>query len=114
MNKPMLVSFKKTSELFLYPWNIPNDGKINGSPIKNNYNKNSSVNIDEINLWEEIYHSPGNIGIYAAFDPHVDFYIFVYYPLEIIHSYQGNGAIDSIRDLAKLYNVHLNVSLVET
>jgi hypothetical protein len=35
--------------------------------------------VEDIELWEQIYHQIGNFGIYAAWSPYAEIYIIVYY-----------------------------------
>ena len=36
------------------------------------------MEITDVSEWEEIYHQPGNIGIYGAWAPHAEYYIIVH------------------------------------
>jgi hypothetical protein len=33
------------------------------------------LNVDDISLWEVIYEAGGGLGLYAAWDPHAEFYL---------------------------------------
>ena len=58
--------------------------------------------IQDVYLWEQLYYVPGTIGIYAAFSPHIEYYLIVYnlyqnLPQGIEHFY-GSAAAKKLYD----------------
>lgn len=76
------------------------------------------IRIKDIELWEEIYRQPGNIGIYIAWSPYAEFYMIVYelflgtgYETE---TFYGQGAAESVFKKSKSLGIILEVQTVYT
>jgi hypothetical protein len=76
--------------------------------IKWDYSRD--LQIDDINIWEVLYEESGRKGIYAAWDPHAEFYMITTgwtmkpngeYVLNDVESYYGQGAQDMVLKRAK-------------
>lgn len=96
---PFFKFYRSTDEIFLYVWNEYGAGKINGVPDQQGWHNNSYPTIETIKFWEHLYQAPGNLGIFAAHSPLVEFYMFVYYPLvnnpaRSIKTFHGKDAVD--------------------
>ena len=65
----------------------------------------------DIQLWEQVYKQPGNVGVYAAWSPFVEFYI-------IVHYLFGEQYIEKYTTLSQLLvrskelNIDLSVSKI--
>jgi hypothetical protein len=110
--------FKKTQEIL-------NDNSLNVLKVKNQSTKlpaqldwdyTRKATLKDIVLWEEIYRQPGNIGIYAAWSPYVEFYIIVYelflgtgYEIE---TFYGSKAAEDIFKKAKSLGILLEVQKI--
>jgi hypothetical protein len=73
--------FKSTNFIFDFPWAEDEETVVFGSislPPKTDWSSNETPKIEDITLWEQIYLEPGNVGIYAAWNPYVEFYIITY------------------------------------
>lgn len=73
------------------------------------YEKNPRI--DDVNLWEELYYVPATVGIYAAYDPYIEYYIIVY-NLFIdqdagLEEFYGPGANKKIWEKAKVLGIEL-------
>jgi hypothetical protein len=73
--------FKSTYQILNNPWkkdilNVDHNPKM--VPPSNPWIQDKQITIDDVKIWEQIYYMPGNIGVYAAWDPFDDFYIIVY------------------------------------
>jgi hypothetical protein len=73
----------------------------------------NSFNIDEVKMWEQIYYEPGFVGVYAAYDPYVEFYmitynIFIDRPLGI-ETFFGNDAVEKVIDKTKKLGINLKI-----
>ena len=62
------------------------------------------MKIEDVDIWEQIYYASGNIGLYAAWLPYVEFYMITlpapnipYSPKTmLIETYYGQGAQDEV------------------
>lgn len=67
--------------------------------------------IDDIRLWEEIHNEPGNISVYAAWDPYAEFYMLVYnlYAAEEWgrQCFYGPNAAIEVQEELKKFNISL-------
>jgi hypothetical protein len=71
---------KSTQEIYENIWNTHNYFvSKNIKKIPPEWNKNRPMAIDDVVTWEQIYHEPGNIGIYVSWSPRAEFYMIVYY-----------------------------------
>lgn len=70
--------FKTTQEILNNPWDCQQRETTVHLPPKILWDREKEVTIDDVELWEQIYYQPGNVGIYAAWTPFVELYIFVY------------------------------------
>ena len=69
-----MILIKTTEEILKNPWcNIGT--RIDSKPKNLDWNYNNKISIFSINHWETIYFQGGNIGIYAAWDPYIEYYI---------------------------------------
>ena len=73
-----------------------------------------SMGIDDVELWEQLYYEPGNIGIYAACYPYAECYLIVYNLFMNKHhlgiqQFYGAGAADSVRTKAIEFGIILPV-----
>lgn len=69
--------------------------------------------INEIKLWEVIYSKPNIIGVYAAWDPYVEFYI-IHYPvlagIEFHHQeFFGPNASEEVHATMQKYGIDLPI-----
>jgi hypothetical protein len=83
--KYLMPIFKTTEELLELSWDLPSPATT--IPLKEEWLINRLARIDDIDLWEEIYHQPGNIGIYAAWSPYTELYIIVHSLLHEVEEY---------------------------
>ena len=68
------ILLKTTEEIFKNPWS--NVGNLIDTPPKiENWDYTDVVSISTVNLWETLFFQPGNIGIYASWDPYIEYYI---------------------------------------
>jgi hypothetical protein len=107
--------FKTTEEIFSSMWNLSNS-TVNTVPLRKEWLNQTEINIDDVEMWEEIYHIPGGLGIYAAWSPYCEFYIIVHYffdkTLEFIEVEQGIDAWKRVLDRAKSFGIDLPVNKI--
>lgn len=110
MNRSFFKFFKTYSDILEFCWDKFGSGDVNGCPEQSVWIKNTDPKVCDIEYWEQIYHDPGNFGIYAAHDPLVEFYIIVYYPIADnsfngILEFRGESAIDKLLMVTDRLNV---------
>ncbi len=73
--------FKTTSNIFKNPWeddlfdpNWMDSDKII-LPPKINWDYSRELQIEDIDIWEQIYYESGGLGLYAAWSPYAEFYL---------------------------------------
>lgn len=82
-------------------------------PALSDWHYTNKISIDKINWWEQIYFQPGNLGIYAAFDPYVEYFIIVpYFFVDCLESYYGSKASESVYQKAKEIGIDLKTNKV--
>lgn len=69
-----MILVKTTEQILSNPW-INVGQNTTEKPKTVNWNYDNGVSIFDISLWETIFFQPGNIGIYAAWDPYIEYYI---------------------------------------
>lgn len=103
--------FKKTKDILENVW--PNDNNYHQHELPRKYEwlKETPMTFDDVDIWEQIYSEPGNIGIYAAWSPYREIYIIVHnqflhesFGIEI---YQGPTASDQVYKRASQFNIKL-------
>jgi hypothetical protein len=115
MNRPFFKFFRTTDEILSFIWNDYGVGGVNGQPVKTLWNKDTCPTVCDIKFWEQLYHEPGNLGIYAAHDPFVELYIIVYYPIvdsnfNGITEYYGDTAVEDILDISNKLGIRLELT----
>jgi hypothetical protein len=106
--------FKKTQEILANPWST-HDVTVGSNPSllppRLEWNHSKDLKFSDIVLWEQIYYQPGNIGIYASWDPYAEFYIIVYNLFAKsdlgVEKYYGRGATNKVLEQASKLGIHL-------
>ena len=73
--------FKSSYQILNNVWkeDVPNvDPNPKILPPKSQWDNQQPIRFEDVNLWEQIFYMPGNIGVYAAWDPYDEFYVVVY------------------------------------
>lgn len=109
---PYFKFFRTLNEIITYSWSNIGYGKVNGVPVQSIQLEKYDLEIVDVKYWEQIYHAPGNIGIYAAHDPLVEFYIVVSYPManysfEGFVKFYGNCAIEDLLNFSNSLGINL-------
>lgn len=112
-----MAVFKSLQHIFNNPWEDEldnNPSKAKFLPPKSTWDKEKKPTLKDINLWEQIYYKPGSIGIYAAWDPYVEYFIIVH-NLYInttfgIEEFKGHDAETNVKSRAKEFNIVLSPS----
>lgn len=107
------MRFKQTRDILNSPWHAGIfDQQTKSLPTSELWDKLIPPGVDDINIWEELYFEEGNLGIYAAWDPQVEFYIITYNLFmdipEGIETFYGLDAAEKVLDKCKDLGVHID------
>ena len=107
----MSIILKDLVDIKNNPWCCSGNYIENSQFSQKVWDYSDSIKIDDIIFWEQLYFQPGNIGIYAAYDPYVEFYIIVYNLFaELdrgVETFYGPGANKKVWERAKKLGVVL-------
>ncbi len=112
--------FRSTSEILNNPWiDTANDyAELDGSeaPPNHTWDYSNKLTIDAIDAWEQLYFQMGNIGVYAAQRPFVEFYIITHNLFlndrTTIEVFYGATAGEQVRDRARELGIDLSVQKI--
>jgi hypothetical protein len=114
MKVKYLIMFKSTYQILNNPWkeDVPNIDPFPAvCPPSRPWKENRSIELDDVNLWEQIYYEPGIIGVYASWDPKEEFYLVTYnFFLGENTGYKllrGNSSVDDI--VKELQNLGIDI-----
>jgi len=92
--------------------------KIEVAPSSEPLDNSKELELADIKLWEPIYYKGLHVGIWAAWNPKVEFYIVTYNMFldmpQGIHIFSGPDAKRQVWKLAKELNVTLPVNKIWT
>jgi hypothetical protein len=104
--------FKTTQEILTNTWDCQVRETTVHLPPKILWNQNSELTMEDVELWEQIYYQPGNVGIYAAWTPYAELYIVVYdlfmVQKQSIEIFKGSGASDNVFKKASKLGIDLS------
>ena len=84
-------------------------------PSKKDWDYSRELQIEDIHIWEVLYEASGGIGIYAAWDPFAEFYMFTtgWVPKtmndRIIETYYGPQASKKVKQRADSLGISLQL-----
>ena len=84
-------------------------------PPKKDWDYSRELQIEDIHIWEVLYEASGGIGIYAAWDPFAEFYMFTtgWVPKtmndRIIETYYGPQASKKVKQRADSLDISLQL-----
>jgi hypothetical protein len=112
----MTVILKDLEEIKNNPWQTRGGSTENYQFSQTAWDYSNSIELIDVYLWEQLYFQPGNIGIYAAYDPHVEFYIIVYNLFanvaQGIETFYGPGANKQVWKSAKRLGIILPIETI--
>jgi len=90
--------------------------KFEVTPASTLWNDQKNIEISDIQMWEQIYYKGAHVGIYAAWNPRVEFYLisynlFLHLP-QGIKTFYGPDAKRHVWKFAKDLNVILPVNKI--
>lgn len=111
--------FKSTYQILNNPWkeDVPNiDPFPVVKPPHTRWENTTQIGINDIKLWEQIYYEPGVIGVYAAWDPHEEFYLVTYNFVLTENSgyktFTGDNCVDTVIAELRTLGVELPVRII--
>lgn len=110
----ILMIFKSTYEIINQPWKDYADTSVSKRPPS--WHNKKEISIDDVVVWEQIYHQPGNIGIYVAWSPFEEFYLICYDLLAKssagIKTFSGKSAFIEVQKVAEKFDIVLPTNTV--
>jgi hypothetical protein len=84
-------------------------------PNMSEWHYGTEISIDKIRYWEKIYFKSNDLGIYAAHDPYVEYYIIVpHFFIANIETYYGIDASARVYNRAKEIGIDLSFNRIWT
>ena len=85
-----------------------------GAPIPTyNWDYSKTITVNDVKLWEQLYHESGNFGLYVAWSPYIECYLLVFYPfLNFDKGYKifyGNNACYDVRSFMERMSVDFDI-----
>jgi hypothetical protein len=107
--------FKTTEEVFSKEWR--DSASFNMTPPATyEWNLDRKIIIEDIERWEQIYYSFGDLGIYSAWRPKSEFYIIVHDffldDRQFVKTFFGDTAANEVYSYAKSYGIDLKNQLI--
>lgn len=109
--------FKTTRDILKTPWEDelfnPNwmDSNTLILPPKKEWDYARELQIEDIEVWEQLYYEGGGLGVYAAWDPYAEFYMITkkYFTIlpDGIETYYGENAQKMVQKRIKELNIPL-------
>jgi hypothetical protein len=85
-------------------------------PLYEEWDYNKKVDILDIKIWEQLYHDPGNLGLFASWSPYIEYYILIYYPFldtdAGIVTYYGKDACYDVAAVMREISINFEVSRI--
>jgi hypothetical protein len=106
------MRFKRFENILNSPWHSGIfDPQIKSLPVSEPWKDTRTPTIDDIDIWEELHFEEGNLGVYAAWHPHTEFYIITYNLFmgmqKGIEKFFGPDAVDQVINRCKDLGVTL-------
>ena len=111
-----MKTFVSTAEVYQAAQSkFDNDLGTDTIPSMTEWHYGAEISIDKIKYWEKVYFKSGDLGIYAAHDPYVEYYIIVpYFFINNIETYYGVNAAALAYNRAKDIGINLEINTVWT
>jgi hypothetical protein len=117
-----MTVFKTTAEIFNTPWDnsfnaVPYAGSIASHPLRTDWLYSyGEPKLSDIEVWEQIYYQGGHVGVYAAWNPYVEFYMITYnlfmHESVGIKTFYGKNAGSEVLRHAKMLGVDLPLNTI--
>jgi len=105
--------FKTTTDILQNKWPTDSNFKVDDLPKKYHWLNEEHPTVDDIDIWEQVYSQPGNVGIYAAWSPFVEVYLIVYPQLlDTDYGIETYYSVEEVLEKAKELNINLPVNAI--
>lgn len=85
-------------------------------PSYEKWNYDQPIEIDKIKIWEQLYHEPGNLGLFVAWSPYIECYILVFYPFldskNGIQLYYGKDSCYEISAIMREMSINFEIEKI--
>lgn len=111
-----MPTFKNTLDILSNPWSFEfsEENSISNLPSSASWDLDKEITVDDVLLWEQLYYEPGNVGVYAAYNPYTEFYLITYnlfFETELkFETFYGKNAAQQCFDRANKLGICLNFS----
>ena len=103
--------FKTTKDIFKTPWEdeLYNSNWMDSStlvlPPQKEWDYSRELQIEDVDVWEQLYYQGGGLAVYAAWEPYAEFYMITKHNFDVIsdgvETYYGKGAQKMIQKRIK-------------
>jgi hypothetical protein len=105
-----MLIYRRTEEIFESEWmQIDKDNTL--VPGREFCNTWLNLTYRDVRLWETIYHIPGGVSVYGAWDPYIEFYMIVHDLFKHrnygIETFYGPDAKNQIKIRSKEFGISL-------
>jgi hypothetical protein len=111
-----MKTFVSTEEMYQAAQStVDNNLGTDTVPAMSEWHYGTEIAIGKIKYWEKIYFKSSDLGIYAAHDPYVEYYIIVpHFFIDNIETYYGIDASAHVYNRAKEIGIDLTFNRVWT
>lgn len=101
--------FVTTENIFKNIWNLEYFVKKIDTGADWDYTRIPTPN--DINYWECIYFVPGSIGVYAAHDPYIEYYLIFHNLFSKYETFYGINAATRCKEKLQEYGINLEPNI---
>lgn len=112
-----MPTFKNTQDILSNPWQekfSEETARYPYIPKSLAWDQNIEMTVSDVVLWEQLYYEPGNVGVYAAYNPYAEFYLITYnlfFETELkFETFYGENAAQQCFDRTTELGIYLNFS----
>ena len=97
--------FVTSDEIQKSIWKI--ESSLQEIQSQNDWDYSVTPDLDDVKYWEVVYFLPGSIGVYAAHEPYIEFYIIYHNLFGICEKFFGTNASNNCSEKLKKYGINL-------
>lgn len=111
-----MKAFVSTAEIYRAAQSkFDDDLGIDTTPVVTAWHYGSEIAINNVKYWEKVYFQSNDLGIYAAHDPYVEYFIIMpYFFIDNVETYYGSNASISVFNRAKDIGINLVLTTMWT
>lgn len=113
-----MLIIRSTHDILQHPWKLDfsNCTRSTNTTVPPGWEQSRELTINDVNFWEQLYYSPGSLGIYVSWSPYAEFYIIVYNLFshldQGIQTFSGPDAAEQVSRQAAVFGVELQLKNV--